>query len=136
MGGEDSLKILLESRKCGFLTDNVSTLNVKQHISIENIQRKATSEEIKNHLINVAKNKGFVHNVEYLDVFANTDGKIIDGKLEHFINDDSLYNNGNLIYWRDKWEEIVEDKSQVVEMRSSSGNFKLEVSKKGIYYSI
>ena len=104
--------------------------------------RKATEEEIKNHLIKVAKEKGYEFgNHECLYVSKGIGNPVKEGSIRSYKYnkcEDELWLNSigagaNCVYYKGEWAKIINNKT-VVNMRSDQGAFHLEVSKGGIYY--
>ena len=113
----------------------------------------ATSQEIKDHLVSLAKEKGFVHNAEFTAVRDTEPNKELDSQgiysgfyskdqvkvsiFTYNMETDTLTTSGwglFVVYSQGKWATLKKRK-EVITLCSSSGNFDLEVSKEGIYYA-
>ncbi len=113
---EDTVKII-EHRKTYFLSDNMSDDKFrKQNLGRKNINRKATEEEIKTHLIAEAKKRGFKEGVNVKDV--DGDSGIFTGKF-NFDADKlkwGLWSScGNLLLFneKDQWAEIIHEPKEL-----------------------
>lgn len=116
--------------------------------------RLATNDEIKEHLINVAKDKGFAYGANFIavrDTLPNkelrSNGSLYNGtysKEEGRVGRLYIYNPQTdtlttsgfglfVVYSQGKWATL-KDKKKTITLHHYNGTFELEVSKEGIYY--
>lgn len=116
--------------------------------------RLATNDEIKEHLIDVAKDKGFTHGVWFIAVrdtlpgeeigahgiykgtYFKKDGKV-GGRYIYNPQTDTLTTSGYglfVIYSNGQWATLEYEKKKIT-LKCADGTFTIQVSKDGIYYA-
>lgn len=79
--------------------------------NFKNIKRLATESEIKQHLSNLAKEKGLVKGakVKRLSVLDNTTTNIVQEDDDYYIEQDEYCKSGIILYSNGKWVEKIEE---------------------------
>jgi hypothetical protein len=75
----------------------------------KDIVRKASSADIANHLIKMARAKGFVAGINIRGVDKTVFHKAVQGDLDYYYESDELAMSGMIIYKDGEWAEIQEE---------------------------
>lgn len=108
------------------------------------ITRLATEEEIKTHLIELAKQKGFFEGLPFNRIqswtskdlnYTGYSGKIDNTQWNYNFSQDELCNLGAPIYKKGKWATIVPTKKTFKVEHGEEEYFTVDITPEGIYYN-